>query len=481
MPFDKVRHLVVLMLENRSFDNMLGCAYDRNNHPKVTIPAGGPTFYGLDFAPDGTTPGGDYWNPSNTAYFAAPPTAPNKVPATEADPDDYKSPDPDPGEHFDRICAQIFGPGANRVKPANNQMLGFLLDYADSAGTTGAADIMRHYTPQHVPVITALAQNFAVCDRWFAASPTQTLPNRSFFHTGTSCGKVNNWPYDPFDFNVPTIFNLLDTLSATPWDPSKGPTWKIYKDSLLHILDRFPATSIQFPHLWLPPAQAAIQFRHLDDFHADAAAGNLPTYTFLEPRLLLDGNDQHPPRDIRPGEQLMYDVYETVRKSPHPEDILLTITYDEHGGCYDHVPPPFGATAPDAMRKDPPFDFDRWGVRVPAVFVSPYIAQGTVFRSDKIAPDGSIIPYDHTSILATIRKWLDIQTMLPSARIANAPVVDDRVLGLATPRAMPTIPPPHPVPLLERVDLHLTQPSNDLEICFAIGLTRSGQRRYGGA
>ncbi len=119
--------------------------------------------------------------------------------------------------------------------------------------------------------------------------------------------------------------------------------------------------------------------RHLDDFHADAAAGKLPTYTFLEPRLLLDGNDQHPPRDIRPGEQLMYDVYETVRKSPHPEEILLVITYDEHGGCYDHVPPPFGATAPDAMRqvRSPLQDFDRWGVRVPAVFVSPYIAEGT--------------------------------------------------------------------------------------------------------
>ncbi len=83
-----------------------------------------------------------------SAYFAARRRRPNKVLATAAELDDYKSPNPDPGEHFDRICAQIFGPGADRVKPANNQMLGFLLDYADSAGTTGAADNMRHYTPQ---------------------------------------------------------------------------------------------------------------------------------------------------------------------------------------------------------------------------------------------------------------------------------------------------------------------------------------------
>jgi hypothetical protein len=105
--------------------------------------------------------------------------------------------------------------------------------------------------------------------------------------------------------------------------------------------------------------------------------------------------------------------------------------------------------------------------------VSPYIEEGTVFRSDKTAPDGSIIPYDHTSILATILKWLDIrgQTMLPNGRIAKAPVVE-KILSLPAPRVMPTIPPPHPVPLMERVDLHLTEPSNDLEICFAIGLTR---------
>lgn len=472
MSIDRIRHLVVLMFENRSFDNMLGFAYDQHNQPTNRIPDDERVFFGLDFDLGGRGTGGDYWNPSNSAFFDTPASDPVKVGITAAAPGDFRSPKPDPGEHFDRITAQIFGPGAGRATPANNQMNGFLLDYADSAGSAGAADIMRYYTPSHVPVITALARNFALCDRWFASSPTQTLPNRSFAHTGTSCGKVNNRPYDPLDFNVPTIFNVLGNLASAPWN--EAITWKVYKDSYLRLLDLFPGTSVQFPHLWLPPGEAEAHFQHLDNFREDAASGTLPTYSFLEPRLIIDGNDQHPPRDIRPGEQLMYDVYESIRNSPHPEEILLVITYDEHGGCYDHVPPPFGAVAPDAMRTEPIFDFDRYGVRVPAVFVSPYIEAGTVFRSTKQTRDGRNleIPYDHTSILATLRDWLAIPEaiMLPSRRIAAAPTFEN-ILTLENPREMPTIPKPGIVPLMERIDLHIGDFSNDLEISLAIGLT----------
>jgi phospholipase C len=170
----------------------------------------------------------------------------------------------------------------------------------------------------------------------------------------------------------------------------------------------------------------------------------------------------------------MYDVYESIRTSPSPEETLLVITYDEHGGCYDHVPPPFGAVAPDDKRREPPFDFDRYGVRVPAVFVSPYIDTGTVFRSTKQTQDGRNleIPYDHTSILATLRDWLRIPTelMLPSKRIAAAPVFC-QILTLTTAREMPVISQPGAVPFMEKIDLHMGDVSNDLEISFAIGLT----------
>jgi hypothetical protein len=164
LPIENIRHLVVLMLENRSFDNMLGFAYDQQNKPAKRIPDDDRIFFGLDFDETGQKPGGDYWNPSNADFFDTSAANPVKVQITAAPHGDFRSPKPDPGEHFDRITAQIFGPGTSRAIEANNQMKGFLLDYAESAGSGGASGIMRYYTPSHVPVITALARNFAVCD-----------------------------------------------------------------------------------------------------------------------------------------------------------------------------------------------------------------------------------------------------------------------------------------------------------------------------
>ena len=130
MPFNQ---LVVLMLENRSFDNMLGFAYDRANPPKKTSLNQGQMFYGLDFDATGMRPGDRYWNPSNHNFFSVPPADPVKVfisPAT-----DFTMPHPDPGEHFDRITAQIFGPDLPAIE-SNSRMLGFLLDFAESAGSS---------------------------------------------------------------------------------------------------------------------------------------------------------------------------------------------------------------------------------------------------------------------------------------------------------------------------------------------------------
>jgi phospholipase C len=201
MPFE---HLVVRILENRSFDNMLGAAYDRTNPPPSTDLNRDRLFCGLDFDLNGepkdagSTP---YSNPAATGLVSI-------KPAT-----DFRMPHPDPGELFERITRQIFG---TKLPAAGNaDMSGFVLDFELSAGSAGAAGIMHYYTAEQVPVITALAREFAVCDRWFASSPTQTLPNRSFTHTGTSNGKVNNSPYDPGDFNVDTIFNILENNNIT--------------------------------------------------------------------------------------------------------------------------------------------------------------------------------------------------------------------------------------------------------------------------
>ncbi len=223
---------------------------------------------------------------------------------------------------------------------------------------------------------------------------------------------------------------------------------------------------MQFPKLWSLPDE---KFKHLANFYEDVASGHLPRYSFLEPRLLLDGNDQHPSRDIRLGEQLIYEIYDSVRRSPIAKDILLVITYDEHGGCYDHVPPPFGATPPGPgdMPNEFDFGFDRFGVRVPAIVISPYIERGTVYRS----ADGKA-PFDHTSILATLQAWLQVNdaTKLTSARVSHAPTLLD-VQTLSDGREMPEIAKPHEIPLIERV-LDFGEEANDLQIALAMGLTR---------
>jgi phospholipase C len=143
-------------------------------------------------------------------------------------------------------------------------------------------------------------------------------------------------------------------------------------------------------------------------------------------------SDYHPPHNVCRGEQFLADVYQAIRNSPYRDKILLVITFDEHGGCCDHVPPPTGAAPPQPQpqSRDGKFDFSRYGVRVPAIVISSYVQPGTVFR----ASHGEA-PYEHASILATLRDWLSLDSdpknpFLPSPRIKSAPTLD-RVLTLS--------------------------------------------------
>ena len=392
-----VNSVVVLMLENRSFDHMLGYLYPGNATPS------GQPFDGLT---------GTESNPGSTGQpvtvFQIEPTTPNA----------YYMPGADPGEGYmatnDQLYGSIHAPASGLAAPGQ----GFVKDYAYTLGwqskepaswpiVTGTVegDIMGCFTPAALPVLSALATGYAVCDQWFASVPTETMPNRAFACAATSQGHMDDKTHT---FTSPTIFGLLDAA---------GLGWSVYG------YDEEPLTKDTFTQI---SSADASHFGQFTDFQAAAAAGTLPPYTFLEPSWNSTGNSQHPNYDVALGEQLIHDVYEALLAGPGWPGTLLVITYDEHGGCFDHVPPPWGATPPDNTVADtvPPFGFDRFGVRVPAVLVSPLIAPGTVYR----AAAGTL---DHTSILRTVQQRWNLPTL--TARDAAAPAFGD-VLTLTTPR-----------------------------------------------
>ncbi|MGH8156432.1 MAG: alkaline phosphatase family protein, partial [Rhodanobacteraceae bacterium] len=205
----------------------------------------------------------------------------------------------------------------------------------------------------------------------------------------------------------PTIYNALSDRNVS---------WKIYG------YDADPLTRQTFTAITNLPDS---QFGQFTDFQADAANGSLPAYAFLEPSWGSKGNSEHPNYDVALGEQFIHDVYYALRNGPSWDQTLLIVTYDEHGGCYDHVPPPTSAVPPDNSAGEYGFDFTRFGPRVPTLLIAPLIPAGSVVR----APGG--MPFDHTSILKMVESRWGVPAL--TARDAAAPD-PGAALSLATPR-----------------------------------------------
>jgi phospholipase C len=396
-------HLVVLAFENRSFDNLFGYLYSSLGHP---VPAG-QSFEGLEggarfnLAPDGTRVDAHPYSGSTDAIMA--------------------SPSPNAGEEYAHINTQLFGivdPPANATAtvpqaPYNApppgtkpSMSGFVTDYINNhAAKTGAlltpdeyGAIMGSFTPDMLPVFSTLARSFAIYDHWHASVPTQTFANRSFMHASTSSGFVENkgvqgfgkW-IDPALNDAPTVFNQLDEA---------GVSWAVYFDEsqLISFTGLIHAARLQ-PY-W------RTNFRTMTQFHADVAAGTLPAYSFIEPRLIYNHNDMHPATeavteqtvegkvilgsgfsDARAGEQLLHEVYTSIRKSSAVKgsnalNTMFFVTFDETGGTYDHVPPPAAEPPGDGAPGELGFGFDRLGARVPALAISAYTPAGAVINDE---------------------------------------------------------------------------------------------------
>jgi len=351
-----IEHVVVLAFENRSFDHLLG--FLRSPHYPV----------------DGLT--GDEFNleqPADPSSVRVPVSA-----------DAPTGPDlsPTPNHDVRDVTVQLYGsPVVPPTVAGHNN--GFVFDYGQITGNSGLPShrVMRCHDPANLPVLTRLAQEFALCDHWHSSVPGPTWPNRFFMHAATSDGFVDN---NKRDYAMRTIYQNLDDA---------GKSWKIY----FHDLPQ----ALALTHL----RSSLESFALFDEaFREDCANGTLPSYSFIEPRyfdfLWLKANDQHPPHGVLPGELLLADVYESLRASAVWEKTVLIVTWDEHGGVYDHVLPP-AAVSPDG-KSTPEFAFDRLGVRVPALIISPFVARGTI--------DHAV--YEHASIPAFVKRVFGLPDFL---------------------------------------------------------------------
>jgi len=426
----RIEHVFVLMLENRSFDHMLGFSGITG-----VDPFGDPTIFNAGFDPSTT---------SNINPVTG-------LPVLVSAPADFqlKDVDEDPGHEFENTLVALCGSGAVYTPvlggyPAVDNS-GFIQNYLDNGSPTPER-IMRCYDPRQLPVINALAREFAVCDQWFSSLPGPTWPNRFFLLAATSGGLdgspdkwdvVTSTAVEGYRFQNGNVFDLLDA-NCIPWRIFEG--------------DDFPVSfAMKGMNLnWLQG-----RFKDFDDFASEVNKATFSEkFVFIEPKYgshkfdvtgpgdFTCGNSMHPLDDVIRGERLIKTVYETIRNSPHWEHSLLLITFDEHGGFYDHVRP--GPAMPPndletASYVQHAFKFDQLGVRVPALVISPYTQRGVIDHTT----------YDHTSMLATVERLFGMGHLTDRDADANDFL---HLLPRSVPRtdAPSTLPPvavnPNPLP-----------------------------------
>jgi phospholipase C len=381
-----IQHVFVLMLENRSFDHMFALS----GIPGITAAT--------------ATGNSNIYNGTTYAFGGG---APDHMPT-------------DPGHEFTDVVEQLCGAGAQFQKgrpypPVNNS--GFVANYATTR-TEGIPpqsgdvdDVMRGVDASaQSPALYQLATQFVLCDAWHSSVPGPTWPNRYFLHGASSAGldhsptsaEMGKWEaLDGFVYPKGSIFDELGKDN-----------YRLYQDHLGDPLGRVPQVA----------SIKGISFCDVDDlshFEADLAAGYTARYTFIEPsygdvvhNTYKNGSSQHPTDGLTAGDQLVARVYNAIRNSALWDNSLFVILYDEHGGFYDSVHP--GAATPPndgaaGTLNESGFGFNVYGVRVPAIVVSPWVAKGKVDHT----------PYDHSSVLATLERLFNVPPLTDRDRNAN--------------------------------------------------------------
>ena len=361
----KINHIVVLMMENRSFDHMLG-------YLSMPEEAAGGQAAGAGRADsiDGLT--GHESNKFGTEEFKVAPMDPKAGLIKEQDPGHTG---PDIGEQM------------------SYDMSGFATNYATTRAYQHTQDVMRYQWAETVPVYDFFAGEFAVLDRWFCSIPGGTWPNRLASLCGKADAKDNKFPplYQERSF-VRTLEEYGVSWRWYSWDPG----------SLRIADDRYRiGFEDNFAHAEKP------SFVQKRTFYTDCAAADLPSVSWIDPNFvdlggLQGANDDHPPTDVMAGQSFIMKVYEALRSSRLWEESMLVITYDEHGGFYDHVDPTRD-DVPEQFRKRA--QFAHFGPRVPAIVVSPFVGKGAAFGSKQQRegdPNSARYFFDHTALIKTI-------------------------------------------------------------------------------
>jgi len=388
---------VYMMMENRTYDSLLGAR----------------TLEGLPG--DGLRPGlsNPDLNGNRIASYAA---------AVDRGSDTATVCDPDPPHSW----------APSHASWNNGAMDGFVREYQmRQAGRPNATEPMKYMTRAHQPITWALADAYTSCDRWFASVMGPTLPNRAYWHAGTSFGLDNNMAVlNAFASSpVPTIYNRL---------VERGVDWAYYFGNLAVAALLAQPGPYQID---VGPTDGTGNIRRFGEarysvghFFKNAAAGTLPPVVYIDPAFGL--NDDHPPVHPILGQELIAAVYTALAKSPQWKNCMLVITYDEHGGYFDHVPPP--TTTDDTLARFGVDGFQQLGFRVPALVVGPYAKQGYV----------SSVQYDHTSALKHLQNTFGLDSL--TARVDAANDLTDCIDLERLARGEPA--PPIELPMLSALD-----------------------------
>jgi len=396
-----LRHIVVVMMENRSFDHMLGYLR-REGMSEVDGLDGDELNLGRDLRPVFVHP-----------FDAEKTSLQRRGEALE------KRLDPD---HSPAGVRVQLGPGYGGGTGTNG---GFVENFLDTRDPDDHDDVlpsvpMGYYTSKDVPVYDHLARQYCVCDRWYASIPGDTWPNRMYSLAGIEASKAA----DAGDF--------FGKLAHLPWLGRRLRKIPLYdgeaftrqlSDDQWHWYSHDPATLRAADGTYRNPNHLKednfsffdrTKFDRLeqllergivdnDSFLDDCVHGRLAQVSWIDPNfydvhvLNTVSNDDHPPSDIRAGQAFVFDVYDALRRSPRWNDTMLIITYDEHGGFYDHRPPP-RLPADDPARPR----YETYGLRVPALIVGPRVKR-TVLHAPSAGPQQDGQPqFDHTSIIKTL-------------------------------------------------------------------------------